>query len=128
MTASATLLVAHGSPDPDWARPLRATVERMRQLAPETTVELAFLSGDPDPAQAVARLVGAGVTHVCVIAAFLSPGGRHIKRDLPELVETLRASHPNVEFELVPGALGDDSGVVEAMARAALNRSPAAKT
>lgn len=123
-SATAIVLVAHGSPDPDWAGPLQATLARMRELDPATPAALAFLTGEPSAAHAVETLAAAGVQRIRLVAAFLSPGGRHIKRDLPELAMTLRAAHPEIQFELVPGALGADPGVVEALARAALGTTP----
>ena len=55
-----------------------------------------------------------------VLSAFLSPGGRHIKEDVPKLVAEQAAAHPEVLIELRPGALGAEPEVVEAMAEAAV--------
>ena len=48
---------------------------------------------------------------------FLGTGG-HLRRDLPPLVEALRAAHPGVSIHL-HAAIGEHAAVVEAMADAA---------
>ena len=110
----AIVLLAHGSPDPDWRRPLAAVRDRVRELEPEQQVELAVLD---DFAEVVARLQSADVH---VVPVFLSPGGRHIKKDIPALVEAAAQAHPQVKFHLRPGALGEHPLVIEALAQAAI--------
>ncbi len=77
---------------------------------------------EPSLADVVAKLVGEGASEVRVVAAFLSAGGRHLKRDVPRLVAEVDASHDEATITLVPGALGDDLGVIQALAAAALLR------
>ena len=55
---------------------------------------------------------------VHVVPVFLSPGGRHIKHDIPALVQAAQQSHPLVKFHLLPGALGEHPLVIEALAQA----------
>jgi sirohydrochlorin cobaltochelatase len=117
----ALILVAHGSPDPDWRRPL----ERLAAaLAVELgdAVALAYLAHPPGIEEVIASFEQAGHRRVLVIAALLSPGGRHVKQDIPAAVEAARARFPGVELELDPGALGDDEQVIAALARASLER------
>jgi len=117
----ALVLVAHGSPDPDWGRPLVALRDRLRTLAPERRVELAYLDHlQPSLAALAADLVAAGIHDVTVLSAFLSPGGNHIKRDIPALVDDVAQAHPQLRIQLVPGALGAEREAIEALARAAL--------
>ena len=120
----ALLLVAHGSPDPDWRRPLEQLHARLAAELGER-VALAYLAQDPSVEQVVGELASQGHARVIVIAALLSPGGRHVKRDIPASVEAARERYPDLDIELVPGALGDDEGVIAALARAALARLPA---
>ncbi len=115
------VLVAHGSPDPDWRRPLERLVERLRRQLGDA-VALAYLAHPPSIGDAIAGLEQAGCRRVLVVAALLSPGGRHVKRDIPEAVEAARARFPNLEIALDPGALGDDEQVIAALARASLER------
>lgn len=117
---TAIVLVAHGSPDPDWRRPIDALARRLGELEPGRAVQVAYLGFlEPSFDQAVARILGAGHRHVLVLAAFLSPGGRHIKDDVPRLVREQAAVHPELVLELRPGALGAEPEVVEALAEAA---------
>lgn len=118
---TAIVLVAHGSPDPDWRRPIDALARRLREREPQRAVEVAYLGFlEPSLPQAVARLVAQGHRHVLVLAAFLSPGGKHIKEDVPRLVAEQAAAHPEMRIELRPGALGAEPEVVEALAEAAV--------
>lgn len=115
----AIVLVAHGSPDPDWRLPLDRTVAQLRERAPGLLVRLAFLDHlTPRVAEAIAGLHAEGHRHMRVIAAFLSPGGGHVKRDVPNLIATARAAHPDTVIELVPGAIGAEPELVDALVRA----------
>lgn len=117
------LLVAHGSPDPDWRRPLEQLHALLAAQLGER-VELAYLAQEPSVEQVVAQLAARGHQRVLVLAALLSPGGRHVKRDIPAAVEAARLAHPQLHIELADGALGDDPGVIAALASAALARLP----
>jgi sirohydrochlorin cobaltochelatase len=117
----ALVLVAHGSPDPDWRRPLEQLAELLSAELGDA-VALAYLAHPPSIDDAIATLKQLGHRRVLVVAALLSPGGRHVKRDIPETVEAARARFPDVEISLEPGALGDDDQVIAALARASLDR------
>ena len=118
--APTIVLLAHGSPDPDWRAPLDEALARARALLPGRRIELAFLDHlAPNLPGLVAALASEGTTHVRVIAAFLSPGGNHLKRDIPQLVTTIARDHPTTRIELVPGALGAEPELIDALARAA---------
>ena len=122
MPIDGLLLVAHGSPDPDWARPLERVLARLQELH-EGPCALAFLSREGSLDAGLTQLAEAGAQRVEVVAALLSAGGRHLKVDLPEQVEAARPRHPTIELELRPGALGEAEAVIDALARAALARS-----
>jgi sirohydrochlorin cobaltochelatase len=119
MSEPALVLVAHGSPDPDWRRPLEQLHAMLTaQLGPR--VGLAYLSHAPSVAEVIGMLADAGHARVVVVAALLSPGGRHVKQDIPEAVAQARELRPELEIVLAEGALGDDPGVIEALAAASL--------
>ncbi len=120
MTGSALVLIAHGSPDPDWRRPLEQLEARLAAERGADAVALAYLAHEPRLADAVALLHEAGHRKIVVVSALLSPGGRHVKHDIPEAVEAARARFVDVEITLVPGALGDDDEVIAALAAATL--------
>jgi len=63
-------------------------------------VETAFLeSGKPDLRSAVEMLARRGIQQVIVIPYFLTLG-MHLQRDLPRLVEELRALHTGMEIQV----------------------------
>ena len=87
----AIVLFAHGARDARWAEPFEAVAARVRAAAPECDVALAFLElMTPALGDAVGGLVAAGATRIDVVPLFLGTGG-HLRRDLPPLVDALRA-------------------------------------
>jgi sirohydrochlorin ferrochelatase len=63
-------------------------------------IEPSFLElGQPDLPEAVRRLVEKGATRIVVIPYFLTLG-IHLKRDLPRIVDGLRAIYIGVGFEI----------------------------
>ena len=115
----ALVLFAHGARDPRWAEPFEAIAERIRTAAPTLAVRLAFLElMTPTLADAVAALADAGTSQVDVVPLFLGTGG-HVRKDLPPLVDAVRAAHPGLAIRL-HAAIGEDATVLDAMAQAAL--------
>lgn len=112
------ILFAHGARDPAWAAPFEAVAAQVRRLRPDAEVRLAFLElMAPSLPEAGAALAAAGCKQVAVLPLFLGTGG-HVRKDLPLLVHALRAAHPGIAFKL-HGAVGEDEGVIAAMAAAA---------
>ncbi len=113
------LLFAHGARDPRWARPFEAVAAQARAARPGTEVALAFLEFlAPDLAAAGEALAAAGCTRIDVVPLFLGAGG-HVRKDVPPLLDALRARHPGLEVRLHP-AVGERDELVAAMAQAAL--------
>lgn len=113
------ILFAHGARDPAWARPFETMALRMRQASQAHRVSLAYLElMTPSLEEAVGLLVHEGCTVITVVPAFLGAGG-HVRRDLPALLEGLRARHPGVRIEATC-ALGESPDVMVALADAAL--------
>ncbi|QEL64440.1 sirohydrochlorin cobaltochelatase, cobalamin (vitamin B12) biosynthesis CbiX protein [Oryzomicrobium terrae] len=125
MTAPAALILfAHGARDPDWALPMHQVRAALLARAPDTRVELAFLEFmTPELVPCVEGLVAEGVRHIAVVPLFIAQGG-HLKRDLPLLLEQLRARHPGLRLDLSP-PVGEAPAVVAAMADYALGQLPA---
>jgi sirohydrochlorin cobaltochelatase len=114
-TERALILFAHGARAASWALPFQRLRELTAQQRPECKVSLAFLElMTPRLPDEVAALVAGGVRDVVVVPVFLGQGG-HLLRDLPELMDGLRAAHPEVAFSTVP-AVGEDPAVLAAMA------------
>ena len=116
---TAIILFAHGARDPEWANPLRRVQAAIRQRAGGVTVELAFLEFmAPTLPDCAAALVAGGASEIVVMPMFIAQGG-HLKRDVPEIIDRLRSTHPEVRFSL-GGAIGENEIVIKAMAEAAL--------
>lgn len=110
----ALVLFAHGARAASWAEPF----ERLRDLTasrlPGTIVRLAFLELMSPQLPALAEeLVQGGITALTVVPVFLGQGG-HVLRDLPLMIEQLRAAYPALSIH-VAGAVGEDATVMQAM-------------
>jgi len=117
----ALILFAHGSREPGWAEPFEQLAARIRVMAPEAQVRLAFLElMQPDLTSAAAQLVAAGAGTIRVVPIFLGQGG-HLRRDLPRLIENLRAQFPEAKFGYAPAA-GEDPRVLDAVAAYCVRR------
>lgn len=113
------ILFAHGARDPEWANPLRRILANMLKLEPQRRVKLAFLEFmEPNLLQCVEGLVLEGVREIQVVPMFIAQGG-HLKRDVPELVESMRQKHPELCIRQV-AAVGEAEAVIAAMAQYAL--------
>ena len=116
---TAIILFAHGARDPEWANPLRRVQAAIRPRAGDVAVELAFLElMAPTLPECAAALVAGGASEIVVMPMFIAQGG-HLKRDVPEIIDRLRSTHPEVRFSL-GGAIGENEIVIKAMAEAAL--------
>jgi len=112
------LLFAHGARDPRWALPFEDIARRVTAREPTLNVRLAFLEFmTPSLVEAGHALVADGCERVDVVPLFLGAGG-HVRKDLPLLLDALRAAHPQVQWQL-QRAIGEVDSVVEAMALAA---------
>jgi sirohydrochlorin cobaltochelatase len=115
MMQRALVLFAHGARAASWAVPFQRLRELTAQQKPGVAVSLAFLElMTPSLPDEVALLAARGVQEITVVPVFLGQGG-HLLRDLPLLLERLRASHPGIRFTTVP-AVGEDPAVLAAMA------------
>lgn len=113
------LLFAHGARDPAWARPFDAVREQCRAAHPGRPVALAFLEFmSPGLVEAGTALAAQGCRAVEVVPLFLGAGG-HVRKDIPRLLAELSAAHPDVRWTL-KRSIGEDAGVIAAMAAAAL--------
>src|SRR5438445_351713 len=79
------VLFAHGSRDPEWARPFQRIAEIVGRTAPHCVVRIAYLEiMRPSLEEAVAALAKS-VKAIRVVPVFLGQGS-HLKEDLPRLV------------------------------------------
>jgi len=114
------VLLAHGSRDPLWRRPMELVAARMREHDAAVLVTCAYLElAQPDLAAGTTQLLDRGARSICVVPMFLGVG-QHVREDLPRLVARVKALHPDVELTLQP-AIGEDSRLIELMAEIALS-------
>jgi sirohydrochlorin ferrochelatase len=98
---TALILFAHGSRIESANEGVRAIAADLGRAA-DTYVEPAFLElGHPDLAGAAAALAQRGASRIVIIPYFLTLG-LHLERDLPQLVATLRNSHPGIDIQVTP--------------------------
>lgn len=114
MGQRALILFAHGARAASWAAPF----ERLRDLTqtrePDVRVSLAFLElMSPRLLEHVAELAADGITDITLVPVFLGQGG-HVLRDLPVMVDELRAAYPQVAIKVVEAA-GENSAVLSAL-------------
>lgn len=115
MTHKTLVLFAHGARAAGWAAPFERLRAILQARLPDTSVQLAFLElMTPDLPSVVAGAIADGCMDVSVVPVFLGQGG-HLLRDLPLLVDRLRAEHPGLTLT-VAGAVGEDASVLNAIA------------
>ena len=106
------VLFAHGSREPEWAKPFERIA---RQLSGQHVVQLAYLEQmKPSLEEAVTMLAAKGALSIRVVPLFLGTGG-HVKEDLPRLVA--QAKRPDIQLAL-DKPIGEQPEVVEAIAAA----------
>lgn len=109
-----TLLLAHGSRDPQWRKPFEQVLTQARLLG-AGPVALCFLeSMTPDFQAGVDELVQQGVNHLQVVPLFLAAGG-HVRQDLPRLAEEAMRRHPALTIALGT-PIGEEPEIQKAIA------------
>ena len=107
------VLFAHGSRDPEWARPFERIAAALSKRE-EFLVRIAYLElMQPSLDAAIAELVASGVASIRIVPLFFGAGG-HVREDLPRLVA---AANPPVQVTIDP-PIGEQAEVVEAIAGA----------
>lgn len=125
MDHTALVLFAHGARAAGWAAPFERLRDITQARLPSVDVSLAFLElMSPRLPEHAAALAARGVTAITVVPVFLGQGG-HVLRDLPLMLDQLRASLPRVRFN-VAQAVGEDAAVLEAIADYCVGSLPAA--
>ena len=115
----AVILFAHGSRDPLWRLPMEAVAAQVAATDPQVQVACAFLElTEPDLPTAAAQCVAQGAQQLTVVPMFLGVG-RHVREDLPVLMDSLRQQHPGVDIVL-QAAVGENPQLVALLAKIAL--------
>jgi len=116
------VLFAHGARDPEWARPFEEIRGRIRDARPEYPIALAYLElMSPTLEEAIASLAAEGASAITVFPLFMAQGG-HLKKDIPRILEAIRASHPHVPISL-ESAIGEVPEILDVIAAWILSRA-----
>ncbi|MGE5096639.1 MAG: sirohydrochlorin chelatase [Betaproteobacteria bacterium] len=116
------VLFAHGARDREWAQPFEAIRERVRAKRPEYRIELAYLEFmSPALDEAIESVIAEGAMCVTVFPLFMAEGG-HVRRDIPKILDDLRARHPRIPIVL-ESAIGEVPEILEAIAGWILTRA-----
>ena len=111
------LLFAHGSRDPEWARPFERISQELARKLPQAVVCTSYLEQmAPTFDEAVAALAAAGVGSIRIVPLFFAQGG-HVKHDLPRLVARAAAARPTLNIRL-EAPIGEQPEVIAAIAAA----------
>ena len=102
----ATILLAHGSTDPNWLAPFDALIDNIRSGLNSERVELAYMElASPSLEDQVKSLASDGFRHIDILPLFFA-AGRHLRRDVPAQLDALSAELGNtgnsVTLELHP--------------------------
>jgi sirohydrochlorin cobaltochelatase len=109
------ILFGHGARNPEYIEPFRRIRAAVERRQPEVAVEIGFLELTQPPLEtSIECLVQRGVDQVRVVPIFFAPG-RHVLKDLPQLLGNAMDRFPGVEFE-VTECVGEVDDVIEAMA------------
>ncbi|GAB1392236.1 CbiX/SirB N-terminal domain-containing protein [Rhodocyclaceae bacterium] len=113
------ILFGHGARNPEYIQPFKRIQALVASKQPDVPVEIGFLELTQPPLEAsIESLVKLGVTEVKVVPIFFAPG-RHVLKDLPELLGNAMDRFPGIDFE-VAACVGEVASVIEAMASHAI--------
>jgi len=106
------ILLGHGSRREEANAEVRAIEAMLRQKRPQTIYSSAYLSlQTPDLSEAVEQMAQRGVNRIIVMPLFLFTGD-HVKKDIPNLVQKLGDTYPEVQIVLARH-FGADPGIVD---------------
>jgi sirohydrochlorin cobaltochelatase len=95
---------------------MQRLADAVRIAEPGAQVFTAFLEFmTPSLQDAATAAVDAGATALVVVPVFLAQGG-HVRRDVPLILDRVRAQHSGIQIEL-RAAIGEAQAVIDAMAK-----------
>ena len=89
----------HAGNDP-YKAGLERVAQALRPLLPTPLLAVGYNEFcRPSIAEAVAQVINEGAARVLVLPTMLTPGGVHSERDIPRVLDAVRAAHPAVPIE-----------------------------
>jgi len=95
------IVFAHGSSIESANDAVRVVAAKMATEGNLARVEAAFLEGGKPDLPGAMGAMASHVSRIVVVPYFLTLG-LHLQRDLPKLIDQIKASHPDVEIEVTP--------------------------
>lgn len=117
MESKALIIVAHGSRKDSSNNEVMELGEKVKSLLGDhyTYVMTAFLEfATPTLEESILSCVEKGVHEVVILPYFLA-SGNHVTRDIPEVVEKIQASYPDIKM-ILKEHIGSASGMVTLLA------------
>ncbi len=116
----AIILFAHGARDERWSETLSQLRGRVQRALPNAHVSTAFLEfQSPSLVEVLGNAERAGCTRIDVVPIFWASGG-HVANDVPPLIESFRAAHPDVQLRLLP-VISELPGLLDFIAAAVVD-------
>ena len=95
------VLLAHGSPDPDWQRPFTQLHEALQADYGQSRIRLAYMEFvGPALDETVKEAIDEGHRRVRVLPLFMAAGG-HFKNDIVPMVDGLNERYAEATVELL---------------------------
>ncbi|MDX8128837.1 CbiX/SirB N-terminal domain-containing protein [Methylomonas sp. EFPC1] len=117
------LVVAHGSRREDSNLEIRELIEKLRLMTTRfAAIDCAFLEiAELTVAQGLRQQIAQGARQIVVMPYFLS-AGRHVSIDIPEQVQRIRDTHPQIDIRIANhlGATEKIGGIVLDLASLAI--------
>lgn len=108
----ALIVIAHGSREIASNDALFDFLKRFRENYTDRLVQPAFLElAQPSIPEAIDLCAEQGIKDIVIVPLMFFPG-RHVKKDIPEMIEKAKMKHPEVDFHY-SGPLAEHSGMFE---------------
>ena len=122
MADKALIIIAHGSRKASSNEEVKALGEKVRSLQDKhyRFVMTAFLEfADPSLEEGMLSCIDKGASEIVILPYFLA-SGNHVTRDIPEAVQKIQASYPQVKITLKEH-IGSASGMVSLLSDMAVS-------
>jgi sirohydrochlorin cobaltochelatase len=113
MKTKTLLLVAHGSREKSANLEFKKLVGKYRRRHPTWKIGYAFLElAEPSIPVALESLVKPGKPRSLVVLPLFLFAARHVKKHIPEILDTFQKIHPGVKIQLTP-PLGSEQKILD---------------
>lgn len=100
MMKSIYLLVSHGTKDAEGKKSFELLLKRFEEAFPARKVQGCFLEmQEPSLSKAMDKCLIQGAQEIFILPLMFFPG-RHVKEDIPKIIEQAKGKYPQVDFHL----------------------------